>query len=160
MRTVWRRRSAGQHEGCQRGDERDRPHGDQQNPEPGVAAVGLHAAKEEPGWQQYGGRAQAAGRQGGVSPIGKVRHRQAVQHVDDPEQRAVGVCQRPHHAPRLVRDVEVGAHLEAVERLENESQQAEDENGRPSEPEMPPGQILGEVTSVAHGSIDPRTASV
>ena len=70
----------------------------------------------------------------------------------------MGVCQRPHQAPRLVRDVEVGAHLEAVERLEDESQQAEDEHGGPSEPEMPPGQTVGrDVTHVAHSSDDPRT---
>ncbi len=51
--------------------------------------------------------------------------RQGKHDVQDGEERAVCMCERPHQSPRAVRNVEVKTDLEPMQYLENDPQSQE-----------------------------------
>ena len=77
---------------------------------------------------------------------------QPEQHVHDREQRAVRVRERPHESSRFVRDVEVRAHLEAVQRFDDQPERGKDEQRPPAKPQVTielalDGKVLGRQSS-------------
>ena len=53
-------------------------------------------------------------------------------HIDQAQQGAVCVGERPHEATRFVRYVQVRPHLEALERLEDQTERRKQEKRPPS----------------------------
>ena len=57
--------------------------------------------------------------------------------MNEAKQTAVGVGERQHQPPGLVRDIQIHPHLEAVHKLEREAKCEEHEQRPPAEPYVP-----------------------
>ena len=87
--------------------------------------------------------------------------REAEKDVDDAEQRPVRVGQPPHQPAGFVGHVEVGPHLEAVQRLEHQSETRRRRATTTSRAEMTLGVVGGRrLFSIEHAAVDSAGSSV
>src|SRR5262245_66612778 len=116
-----------------------------QDPQPGIATIELHTAREEAQRQKDARPEKRKRNRSKIAESGFVASAkgQAEQDVDGPQQGPVRVRQAPPQATRLIGSVEVGPDLEPVKRLQNQAQPSEDEQPPPAEAEVAMGVVSG-----------------